>query len=105
MRERVWQAAHVGLRAVTLDTDTTVHTLFGQRMGGRNAYNPKNKGKRSFQPIPTFLAEKREYISGELHNGDRRTGSEIARSRREDLASRGQSRRPLERSLCRAICQ
>ena len=105
MRERVWQAAHVGLRAVTLDTDTTVHTLFGQQMGGRNAYNPKNKGKRSFQPIPTFLAEKREYISGELHNGDRRTGPEIARSRREDLASRGQSRRPLERSLCRAICQ
>ena len=105
MRERVWQAAHVGLRAVTLDTDTTVHTLFGQQMGGRKGYNPKNKGKKSFQPILTFLAETREYISGELHNGDRRTGSEIARSRREDLASRGQSRRPLERSLCRAICQ
>jgi hypothetical protein len=79
IRERVWQAAHVGLRAVTLDTDTTVHTLFGQQMGGRKGYNPKNKGKKSFQPILTFLAETREYVSGELHNGDRPTGPEIAR--------------------------
>src|SRR5258708_40127807 len=68
MRERVWQAAHVGLTAVTLDTDTTVHTLFGNQMGGRKGYNPKNKGKKSYQPILTFLAETREYISGELHN-------------------------------------
>ncbi len=79
MRERVWQAAHVGLTAVTLDTDTTVHTLFGNQMGGRKGYNPKNKGKKSYQPILTFLAETREYISGELHNGDRPSGPEIAR--------------------------
>ena len=46
MRERVWQAGHVGLRAVTLDTDTTIHTLFGNQMGGRKGYNPKNKGKK-----------------------------------------------------------
>jgi len=49
MRERVWEAAHVGLSVVTLDTDTTVHTLFGNQMGGRKSYNPKNKGKRSYQ--------------------------------------------------------
>jgi len=79
MCERVWQAAHVGLTAVTLDTDTTVHTLFGNQMGGRKGYNPKNKGKKSYQPILTFLAETREYLSGELHNGDRPTGLEIAR--------------------------
>jgi Transposase DDE domain group 1 len=79
MRERVWQAANVGLAAVTLDTDTTVHTLFGKQMGGRKGYNPKNKGKKSYQPLLTFLGETREYISGELHNGDRPTGPEIAR--------------------------
>src|SRR5271170_6459159 len=79
MRERVWEAAHVKLAAVTLDTDTTVHTLFGHQMGGRKSYNPKNKGKKSYQPILTFLAETREYISGELRNGDRPTGKEIAR--------------------------
>ena len=79
MRERVWEAAHVGLSVVTLDTDTTVHTLFGNQMGGRKSYNPKNKGKKSYQPILTFLSETREYISGELRNGDRPTGAQIAR--------------------------
>ena len=47
---------------VTLDTDTTVHTLYGRQMGGRKSYNPKNKGKRSLS-ILTFLAETREYLS------------------------------------------
>ena len=79
MRARVWEAAHIQLAAVTLDTDTTVHTLFGNQMGGRKGYNPKNKGKKSYQPILTFLAETREYIGGELRNGDRPTGAQIAR--------------------------
>ena len=64
MRERVWQAAHVKLKTVTLDTDTTVHTLFGHQMGGRRSYNPKNKGKKSYQPILTFLAETRGIRGG-----------------------------------------
>jgi hypothetical protein len=68
----------VQLQTVTLDTDTTVHTLYGKQMGGRKSYNPKNKGKRSYQPILTFLAETREYMAGELRNGDRPTGQQIA---------------------------
>jgi hypothetical protein len=79
LRQRVWQAAHVGLKTITLDTDTTVNTLFGHQMGGRKGYNPKNKGKKSYQPILTFLAETREYVAGELRNGDRPTGAQIAR--------------------------
>jgi hypothetical protein len=79
LRERVWAAAHVQLKMITLDTDTTVHTIFGQQMGGRKSYNPKNRGKKSFQPILTFLAETREYIAGELRNGDRPTGRQIQR--------------------------
>jgi Transposase DDE domain group 1 len=78
MRQRVWEAAHVNLKVVTLDTDTTVHTLFGRQMGGRKSYNPKNRGKKSYQPILTFLAETREYIAGELRNGDRPSGKQIA---------------------------
>lgn len=50
MRERVWEAANVQLSGVTVDTDTTVHTLFGKQMGARRSYNPKNKGKKSYQP-------------------------------------------------------
>jgi hypothetical protein len=46
-------------------------------MGGRKSYNPKNKGKKSYQPILTFIAETREYIWGELRNGDRPTGKQI----------------------------
>ena len=79
IRQRVWEAAHVRLKSVTLDTDTTVHTLFGQQMGARKSYNPQHKGKKSYQPILTFLAETREYLMGELHNGDRPSGAQIAR--------------------------
>jgi hypothetical protein len=78
MRERVWEAANVKLVVVTIDTDTTVHTLYGQQMGGRKGYNPKNKGKKSYQPILTFIAETREYVWGGLRNGDRPTGKQIS---------------------------
>jgi hypothetical protein len=79
MRQRVWEAANVRLTSVTFDTDTTVHTVYGKQMGARKGYNPKNKGKKSFQPILTFLAETREFVGGELHNGDRPTGMQIAK--------------------------
>ena len=77
MRERVWAAANVQLEVITIDTDTTVHTLYGRQMGGRKGYNPKNKGKKSYQPMLTFIAETREYVWGELRNGDRPTGKQI----------------------------
>jgi hypothetical protein len=78
MRECVWEAANVRLSEVTLDTDTTVHTLFGNQMGARKSYNPKNKGKKSYQPILTFLAETKEYVTGSLRTGDRPDGKQIA---------------------------
>ena len=77
-RQRVWEAANVRLETVTLDTDTTVHTVYGKQMGARKGYNPKNKGKLSYQPILTFVAETREYLYGDLHSGDRHSGKEIA---------------------------
>ena len=78
LRERVWAAANVQLTTVTLDTDTTVHTLYGKQFGGRKSYNPKNRGKKSYQPILTFIAETREFVAGQLRNGDRPTGTQIA---------------------------
>src|ERR1035437_7304313 len=87
MRRRVWEAANVKLKTATLDADTTVHTLYGQQMGARKGYNPKNKGKKSYQPILTFLAETREYLAGELRNGDRPTGDQIARHLRSAFQS------------------
>ena len=79
LRNRVWEAANLQLPAITVDTDTTVHTLYGNQMGARKSYNPKNQGKKSYQPILTFIAETREYIWGELRNGDRPDGKQIAR--------------------------
>src|SRR5215469_411431 len=38
--------------------------LYGRQMGARQSYNPKNKGKKSYQPILTFIAETRAYIGG-----------------------------------------
>jgi hypothetical protein len=79
MREAVWAAGNITLKSVTIDTDTTVHTLYGKQMGARKSYNPKNKGKKSYQPILSFLAETREFVAGELRNGDQPTGKQIAR--------------------------
>src|ERR1035437_5754796 len=87
MRERVWAAANVKLAVVTIDTDTTVHTLYGQQMGGRKSYNPKNKGKKSYQPMLTFIAETREYVWGELRNGDRPDGKQIGQHIRNVCAA------------------
>jgi len=87
LRERVWEAANVKLEVVTIDTDTTVHTLYGRQMGGRKSYNPKNKGKKSYQPMLTFLAETREYLWGGLRNGDRPTGKQIADHLQQALAA------------------
>lgn len=55
--------------------------------GARKSYNPKNKGKKSYQPILTFIAETREYIGGELRNGDRPDGKQIARHLAEVFAA------------------
>jgi hypothetical protein len=77
MRQRVWQAANVQLEDVILDTDTTVQTVYGQQMGARKGYNPTHRGKKSYQPILTFIAETREFVAGELRGGDRPTGKQI----------------------------
>ena len=50
MRQRVWEAAHVRLRSVTLDTDTTVHTLFGQAMGAARPTIRSTRGRRATSP-------------------------------------------------------
>lgn len=78
MRQRVWEAAHVELEEVTLDTDTTVQTVYGRHMGARKGYNPKRRGKKSYQPILTFVAETREYLAGELRKGITISGKQIA---------------------------
>jgi hypothetical protein len=52
MREPVWKAASVKLEAITIDTGATVHTLYGQQMGGRKSYNPKNGSAQESDRLP-----------------------------------------------------
>jgi hypothetical protein len=47
-------------------------------MGARQGYHPKHRGKKSYEPILTFVAETREYLSGELRKGERPSGKQIA---------------------------
>lgn len=47
MRQRVWAAAHVQLQTITLDTDTTVHTLFGNQMGAAKATTRRTRARRA----------------------------------------------------------
>jgi hypothetical protein len=55
-----------------------MQTVYGRQMGARKGYNPQHRGKKSYQPILTFLAETRECGGGELRKGDRPTGKPIA---------------------------
>jgi hypothetical protein len=60
MHERVCSKANVKLEAVTLVTGATVHTSTASSWGDAKSYNRKNKGKKSYRPILTFIAETRE---------------------------------------------
>src|ERR1039458_1016549 len=77
------KAHRVGLRAAGHVAATGQHRevpLLSARQV-RAAQRPvvKHQGKKSYQPILTFIAETREYIWGELRNGDRPDGKQIAR--------------------------
>ena len=46
MRRRVWEAANVKMTTATLDTDTTVHTLYGKQMGAARATTRKTRARK-----------------------------------------------------------
>ena len=79
LQTRVWQAAQIRRRTITIDTDTTVNTVYGRQIGARKSYNPQNRGKRSYQPILSFIAETGEFIFGNQRNGDTPSGAEVAK--------------------------
>jgi len=78
MVRRVWEAGPLQLERVHVDTDSTVNTVYGEQMGGRKAYNPGKKGKKSVQPLLSFVAETGECLRGKLHNGYTPTGEQMA---------------------------
>lgn len=78
MHEQVWQAGAVGLRRIHVDTDTTVETVYGGQENATVGYNPKHRGKKSYQPVLSTIAETGELICGRQRSGDTISGKEIA---------------------------
>ena len=79
MRQRVWEAAHVRIaRSHAGHRHDQYKRCTVGRWARAKATTPSIAGRRSYQPILTFLAETREYLSGELRKGERPTGKQIA---------------------------
>jgi len=79
LRERVWAAAHVGLKSITLDTDTTVHTLYGRQMGARKSYKPEKQRQEKLSAHSHFYGRNPRVRFGE--NCAMATGPMESRSR------------------------
>lgn len=53
-----------------LDLDSTVLTVFGRQQGAAVGYNPRYRGKRSYDPLLCFEANSTLLLDGELRSGD-----------------------------------
>ena len=60
------------LSSVIFDLDTKVLTVYGQQEGARVGYNPKKRGRPSYQPLLCFEGKTGDiwegvYLSGDIH--------------------------------------
>jgi hypothetical protein len=78
LRERVWQLCGINYRAIHINIDTTVETIYGKQQGGRKGHNTKNRGKEGLRPVLCFIEETREYFAGKLRAGKTIAGEEVA---------------------------
>lgn len=62
-----------GFKAITLDLDSHVTTVFGNQQRAGIGYNPKKKGRRSYHPLLCFIGETRDYLGGLFRNGKHHT--------------------------------
>lgn len=77
LRERVWHLCEIGYESIHIDIDTTVETIYGNQEGGRKGHNTKNRGKKGFRPVLSFIQETREYFAGKLRKGETIGGEEV----------------------------
>lgn len=78
LRERVWQLCNINHKTIHINMDTTVETIYGKQQGGRKGHNPKNRGKKGYRPVLSFIEETREYFAGKLRKGETISGEEVA---------------------------
>lgn len=56
--------------SVILDLDTTVLTVYGHQQGARVGYNPKKRGRPSYQPLLCFEGHTKDTCAGKYLSGD-----------------------------------
>lgn len=56
--------------SVIFDLDTTVLTVYGRQQGARVGYNPKKRGRPSYQPLLCFEGNTKDVWSGRYLSGD-----------------------------------
>jgi hypothetical protein len=83
LRRRVWQLCGYAPRAVQINIDTMVSTVYGAIDGARKGHNRKHRGKKALRPVLCFVSETREYLCGTQRRGQTMSGAEVARQIRQ----------------------
>ncbi len=65
------------LRAITLDGDSTVKTVYGHQEGAAKGYNPFKKGAKSYHPILVFVSELKLVLNSWFRTGSAYTSNGI----------------------------
>jgi hypothetical protein len=60
--------------SVILDLDTTVLTVYGRQEKSAVGFNPKKRGRRSYQPLLCFEGESADVFAASYHPGDAQPG-------------------------------
>lgn len=69
-----------------LDLDTTVKPVYGQQQGASVGYNPRYRGRASFQPLMAFLSPSRAVVHVALRSGQTPDTTENVAFYRQALA-------------------
>jgi hypothetical protein len=76
-----------GLSRITIDCDSTEHTVFGHQEGAAKGYNPKNKGKLSYHPLVCFVPEMKIVFNSWFRTGSAYTSNGIVEFMQQTLAA------------------
>jgi hypothetical protein len=78
-RDRVWQMSGVTHKAIYVNIDTTVATVYGKIDGARKGHNTKHRGKKGLRPVLLFIDNTKEYLCGTHRRGESMSGEDVAR--------------------------
>lgn len=56
--------------SLIFEIDSTVLVIYGKKQGAQIGYNPKKRGRRSYQPLLCFEAQSQEFWHGSLRPGN-----------------------------------